>query len=68
VSSLTAGRLNDGYNAQTLRFPNRAAVCTGLKQALQQVKPTQVDAGLACGLALILLAAQGMRQAWRVLR
>lgn len=32
---------------QTQRFPNRAAACTALKQALQQVKPTQVDVGLA---------------------
>lgn len=32
---------------QTQRFPNRAAACAALKRALQQFKPTQVDAGLA---------------------
>lgn len=32
---------------QTQRFPNRAAACIALKRALQQFKPTQVDAGLA---------------------
>lgn len=32
---------------QTQRFPNRAAACVALKQALQQVKSTQVDVGLA---------------------
>lgn len=32
---------------QTQRFPNRAAACAAMKRALQQFKPTQVDAGLA---------------------